>query len=114
MKDQAEFDLEAFCDMLDKALTSDHPSVQSALRNLMSVTTIITSANPGEELVKGPFRRLVEDIKHLERRVNEIDSRTYPTYPTDTITIGDIDLTDYTNDYNMSAMTDEFTITLKK
>ena len=36
-KDSADFDLEAFIDLFDEALTSDDPSVQKTLQHLMVI-----------------------------------------------------------------------------
>lgn len=72
-KDQADFDLETFVDLFDTALSSDNPTVQRALRNLIMISSIVNAQNP-EGLRKGPLRRLVEDIQNLNKRLKNLES----------------------------------------
>lgn len=108
-KDQQEFDLEAFCGMLDMALASDHPTIKTALRNLMTTTTIITSANPGIAVEQGPFKKLVQDVKNLQRKVEELDTRM--GYPYMSNEIGDIQLD--LQDYNYATTMADDIVTIK-
>lgn len=75
MSDQDEIDMEQFASLLDTALTSDIPAVKNALRNLMTITTIVTAQNPGQELVHGPFRKMVENYKNIDKRLWNIEDR---------------------------------------
>jgi hypothetical protein len=82
-KDQADFDLEKFVDLFDTAMSSDNPAVQRALRNLLMIAAMVDSENPAGSA--GPLRRLVEDIKHLNNRLNTLEAaqrQPYNTTPT--------------------------------
>lgn len=81
-KTQDEIDLEQFVSLLDTALTSDNPAVQNALRNLLTIATLVTAEKPGDEVVRGPLRTLVETVKMLERRVAQLERPQYaPNQP---------------------------------
>jgi hypothetical protein len=78
-KDSADFDLEAFADLFDTAMTSDNPAVQKAFKNLMLIAAIVNSENKDEAICKGPMRRLIEDQKNIVRRLNELENqKMYP------------------------------------
>lgn len=78
-KDQADFDLEAFADLFDTAMTSNNPAVKKAFKNLMIIAAIVDSENKNEAIVRGPMRRLVEEHKDIVRRIQNIESqRAYP------------------------------------
>jgi hypothetical protein len=96
-KDSADFDLEAFVDLFDTAMTSDNPAVKKAFKNLMLIAAIVNSENKDEAIRQGPMRRLVEDQKNIIRRLNELEDQqrmrggytitpapmpSYPTNPT--------------------------------
>lgn len=83
-KDSSDFDLEQFIDLFDTALASDNPAVKRALKNLLMIATLVDSDLTPEQRVKGPLRRLVDDIKNLNSRLNDIEYRErgqYKTYP---------------------------------
>ncbi len=71
-KDQADFDLETFIDLFDTAMTSDNPAVKKALKNLILISTLV-DAKSDHGLRQGPLRRVVEDIKHLNQRVQTLE-----------------------------------------
>lgn len=71
-KDQADFDLETFIDLFDTAMTSDNPAVQKALKNLILISALV-DAKSDYGLRKGPLRRVVEDIRHLNQRVSSLE-----------------------------------------
>ena len=73
-KDQADFDLEAFIDLFDEALTSDDPSVQKTLQHLMVIAALARNHNKHDQR-NGPLRRLYEDINHLHRRVERMEDQ---------------------------------------
>jgi hypothetical protein len=73
-KDQADFDLEAFVDLFDTAMTSDNPAVKKAFKNLMLIAAIVNSENKDEAIRQGPMRRLVEDHQNLIRRLNNLEN----------------------------------------
>ena len=86
-KDQADFDLETFVDLFDTAISSDNPTVQRALKNLILVSTIVNAQENPEGLRKGPLRRVIEDIQALNRRVGQLESAgayrsSHPITPT--------------------------------
>lgn len=74
-KDQSDFDLEAFVDLFDTAMTSDNPAVKKAFKNLMLIAAIVNSENKDEAICKGPMRRLVEDQKNIIRRLAELEDQ---------------------------------------
>jgi hypothetical protein len=71
--DQSDFDLETFVDLFDTAMTSDNPAVKKAFKNLLLVASIVHAR---EELdsKQGPLRRLVDDIRNLNRKLSDLES----------------------------------------
>jgi len=81
-KDQADFDLVAFIDLFDEALTSDDPSVQKTLQHLM-VIAALARHHSGHDRRNGPLRRLFDDQQNIIRRLERLESdniskRVYP------------------------------------
>ena len=72
-KDQADFDLETFVDLFDTAMSSDNPAVQRALKNLVLISAMVNAQQDPNGLRKGPLRRLVEDIQHLNKRLSNLE-----------------------------------------
>lgn len=72
-KDSADFDLEKFVDLFDTAMSSDNPAVKRALRNLLMIAAMVDAENPATQ--SGPLRRLVEDIKNLNNRITNMESK---------------------------------------
>jgi hypothetical protein len=80
-KDAADYDLERFVEMFDRALTSDDPRVKNALRQL-TMMVILTDNDDHEGRARsknGPLRRMQEDmrdqfrwIKRLEQEVETV------------------------------------------
>ena len=83
-KDQADFDLEKFVDLFDTAMSSDNPTVQRALRNLLMIAAMVDAENTDNAVRQGPLRRLVEDIKHLNNRLNNVENLQRQPYTTPT------------------------------
>jgi hypothetical protein len=79
-KDSADFDLEAFVDLFDEALTSDDPSVQKTLQHLMVICALARN-HARHDSRNGPLRRLFEDIKHLNSRLNNLESQRGMHHP---------------------------------
>lgn len=73
-KDQADFDLETFVDLFDTAISSDNPTVQRALKNLILVSSIVNAQENSESLRRGPLRRIIDDITNITRRLNNLES----------------------------------------
>jgi hypothetical protein len=73
-KDQADFDLETFVDLFDTAMSSDNPAVQRALKNLVLISAMVNAQQDANGLTRGPLRRLVEDIKALNKRMSNLES----------------------------------------
>lgn len=72
-KDQADFDLEAFIDLFDEAITSDDPNVQKTLQHLM-VIVALTRNHQHHNHTNGPLRRLFEDMRHLNQRIGTLEA----------------------------------------
>jgi hypothetical protein len=75
-KDSSDFDLETFVDLFDTALTSNNPTVQKAFKNLLMVTAIVHAKQESIDNSQGPLRRLVDDIKNLNRRLSHLENQT--------------------------------------
>ena len=81
--DQADFDLEAFIDLFDEALTSDDPGVQKTLQHLMVIAALARN-HDGHNARSGPLRRLFDDHNHIIRRLERLEldqqnhQRVYP------------------------------------
>lgn len=73
-KDKSDFDLEQFVDLFDTAMNSDNPAIQRALKNLLMITALVDSDVKAEQRVKGPLRRLVDDLQNLNRRISQLES----------------------------------------
>ena len=74
-KDQADFDIERMFAYLDEALTSKDERVQSALRGLLTIIELTRTQDDGKNLVEtshGPLRQMQEDVKHMNRRLNNL------------------------------------------
>jgi type II secretory pathway pseudopilin PulG len=86
-KDQSDFDLETFVDLFDTAMTSDNAAVQKAFKNLLMVAAIAHAKQDGLQNPQGPLRRLVDDLRNLNRRLNKLeDQQIYPQAPITTTT----------------------------
>ena len=99
-KDQADFDLEKFVDLFDTAMSSDNPAVQRALRNLLMIAAMVDAESPATQA--GPLRRLVEDIKNLNSRLNNVEmiQRQPSSYPSSTpVSIPAVGTWPYTGPY---------------
>ena len=81
-KTQADFDLEAFIDLFDEALTSDDPGVQKTLQHLMVIAALARNHSRHNERI-GPLRQLFDDQRNIIRRLDRLESdqqnkRVYP------------------------------------
>ena len=75
-----EFDLEQFDDLFDQAMSSDNPTVKRAFKNLLLVAAI---AESDEKKVVRPMRELLDELKALRQRVNNLESQwIHPQTPT--------------------------------
>jgi hypothetical protein len=72
-KDQADFDLEAFIDLFDEALTSDDPSVQKTLQHLMVIAALARN-HARHDSRNGPLRKLFDDQKNIIRRLERLET----------------------------------------
>jgi hypothetical protein len=78
-KDSSDFDLETFVDLFDTALTSTNPAVKKAFKNLLMVTAIVHAKEDEFDSRQGPLRRLVDDIRNLNRRLSNLENqKIYP------------------------------------
>lgn len=72
-KDSADFDLEAFIDLFDEALTSDDPAVQKTLQHLMVIAALARN-HDGHSERRGPMRRMYEDLRDINRRLERLET----------------------------------------
>ena len=72
-KDSADFDLEAFIDLFDEALTSDDPSVQKTLQHLMVIAALARNHDKHNSR-NGPLRRMYEDLRDIHRRLERLET----------------------------------------
>jgi hypothetical protein len=72
-KDSADFDLEAFIDLFDEALTSDDPGVQKTLQHLMVICALARN-HAQHDKRNGPMRRIFEDQNTILRRLDRLES----------------------------------------
>jgi len=72
-KDSADFDLEAFIDLFDEALTSDDPGVQKTLQHLMVIAALARN-HARHDHRDGPMRRMFENQRDLIRRLERLES----------------------------------------
>jgi hypothetical protein len=79
-KTQADFDLEAFIDLFDEALTSDDPSVQKTLQHLMVIAALARNHSRHNERI-GPLRQLFDDQRNIIRRLDRLESDKQRIYP---------------------------------
>lgn len=79
-KDSADFDLEAFIDLFDEALTSDDPSVQQTLQHLMVIAALARN-HDGHSKRSGPLRRIFDDQANILRRLERLESDKQQIYP---------------------------------
>ena len=85
-KDSSDFDLEQFVDLFDTALSSDNPAVKRALKNLLMIATLVDSDLTPEQRVKGPLRRLVDDLREVNRRIDRLQEEQAQRSYTRTVT----------------------------
>lgn len=74
-KDQADFDIERMFEFLDEALTSKDERVQSALRGLLTIIELTRTQDDGKMAIEtshGPLRQMQEDLRHISRRLNNL------------------------------------------
>jgi hypothetical protein len=71
-KDSADFDLEAFIDLFDEALTSDDPSVQKTLQHLMVICALARNHDKHDRR-NGPLRRMFDDQHEILRRLERLE-----------------------------------------
>ena len=72
-KDSSDFDLEAFIDLFDEALTSDDPSVQKTLQHLMVIAALARNHDK-HNARSGPLRRLFDDQNNIIRRLERLET----------------------------------------
>ena len=71
-KDSADFDLEAFIDLFDEALTSDDPAVQQTLQHLMVIAALARN-HAKHDHRDGPMRRMFENQRDIIRRLESLE-----------------------------------------
>ena len=78
-KDSSDFDLEAFIDLFDEALTSDDPSVQKTLQHLMVIAALARN-HARHDHREGPMRRMFENQRDLIRRIEQLEQTQRPNW----------------------------------
>ena len=76
-KDEADFDLERFTEMFDRAMISNDPRVKNALRQLMMMV-ILTDTGDHESGMRqqvGPLRRLQSDMREMQKWIKHLDDK---------------------------------------
>jgi hypothetical protein len=79
-KDSADFDLEAFIDLFDEALTSDDPGVQKTLQHLMVIAALARN-HAQHDRRNGPLRRIIDDQRNIIQRLDQLESNKQRVYP---------------------------------
>ena len=79
-KDSADFDLEAFIDLFDEALTSDDPGVQKTLQHLMVIAALARN-HAQHDRRNGPLRRIIDDQRNIIQRLDQLESNKQQVYP---------------------------------
>lgn len=72
-KDSADFDLEAFIELFDEAITSDDPNVQKTLQHLMVIAALARNHNQHNHR-NGPLRRMFEDLRDINNRLGHLET----------------------------------------
>lgn len=93
-KDSADFDLEAFIDLFDEALTSDDPSVQKTLQHLMVIAALARN-HAKHDHRDGPMRRMFENQRDLIRRLDRLETDKQRVFPGGGLGGGNIPLGPY-------------------
>ena len=93
-KDSADFDLEAFIDLFDEALTSDDPSVQKTLQHLMVIAALARN-HARHDHRDGPMRRMFENQRDLIRRLDRLETDKQRVFPGGGLGGGNIPLGPY-------------------
>jgi len=78
-KDSADFDLEAFIDLFDEALTSDDPGVKQTLQHLMVIAALARN-HAKHDRRNGPLRRMYDDQQEILRRLDRLESDNQRIY----------------------------------
>ena len=71
-KDQKDFDLEQIVEIFDTALESNDQRIKDALRALLTITVLCTAERPQEKIM-GPFERMLDDMRNLNRRLGNME-----------------------------------------
>jgi len=71
-KDQKDFDLEQIVEIFDTALESNDQRIKDALRALLTITVLCTAERPQEKIM-GPFERMLDDMRNLNRRLGRLE-----------------------------------------
>ena len=93
-KYSADFDLEAFIDLFDEALTSDDPSVQKTLQHLMVIAALARN-HAKHDHRDGPMRRMFENQRDLIRRLDRLETDKQRVFPGGGLGGGNIPLGPY-------------------
>jgi len=93
-KDSADFDLEAFIDLFDEALTSDDPGVKQTLQHLMVIAALARN-HARHDRRNGPLRRMYDDQQEILRRLDRLESDNQRIYPSGGLGGGNVPLGPY-------------------
>lgn len=74
-KNQGDFDLERFIDIMDEAMTSDDPRVIETLRKLMMIVAMTRPEDHDHfaDRRTGPLRTMYDDVRSCHRRISDLE-----------------------------------------
>lgn len=75
-----DFDLEAFIDLFDTAMSSENPAVKKALKNLLMISTLVNSEKPLQDQVMGPLRQMRNTMFDITRRIDNLERNSERSY----------------------------------
>lgn len=65
-------ELDELISVFDKAITSKDPRIQDALRKFLFIVAI-TSGEDDQNQFEGPISRMLQSVRHLEARVEQLE-----------------------------------------
>lgn len=72
---QADIDLQQIINLLDTVLTSDDQRIKDMLRQLLTMTILITGENPADMVRVGPLNDLFTQQTNQSRRVSQLEEQ---------------------------------------
>ena len=72
---QADIDLRNLINLLDTVLTSDDQRIKDMLRQLLTMTILITGENPADMIRVGPLNDLFNHQSNQSRRISQLEEQ---------------------------------------